>query len=43
MKPSWVGATAEARRYADDSRVLAAWCGLPLQAVMACVWVLDGK
>ena len=40
MEPSWVAAVAEARRYADDPRVVAAWCEIPLQAVMAAVGVL---
>ena len=40
MEPSWVEAVSEARRYADDPRVMAAWCGLPLQAVMAALGVL---
>lgn len=32
MEPGWVEASAEARRYADDPRVLAAWTEIPLQA-----------
>lgn len=40
MEPGWVAAVAEARRYADDLQVVAAWCELPLHAVMGCVQVL---
>ena len=46
MEPSWVASVAEARRYADCPRVVAAWCEIPLQAVMACLEVLrqrDGE
>ncbi len=40
MEPAWVTAVREARRYADDLRVVAAWCALPLPAVMGCERVL---
>lgn len=40
MEPEWVAAVAEARRYADDLGVVAAWCELPLHAVMGCVRAL---
>lgn len=40
MEPSWVEAVAEARRYADDVRVLSAWCEIPIQAVLASLDVL---
>lgn len=40
MEPSWVAAVAEAMRYADCPRVMAAWCEIPLQAVIACLEVL---
>lgn len=40
MEPSWVAAVAEARRYADCPRVMAAWCEIPLQAVIACLEIL---
>lgn len=35
MEPGWMARIAEARRYADDACVIAAWCELPLQIVMA--------
>lgn len=40
MEPKWVAAVAEARRDADDLRVVAAWCELPLHAVMGCARAL---
>ena len=40
MEPGWVAAVAEALRYADDPRIMAAWCEIPLQAVIACLEVL---
>lgn len=39
-EPGWVEAVAEARRYADDLRVMAAWCEIPIQAVLASLDVL---
>jgi hypothetical protein len=43
MEPEWVAAVAEARRFADDARIIAGWCELPLQAVLGCLWVLDAE
>lgn len=43
MEPEWVVAVAEARRFADDLRLVAAWCELPLAAVMGCACALDVK
>ena len=43
MEPSWIEAVEEARRYADDPRVMVAWCELPLQAVMAALDVLGRR
>jgi len=40
MEPGWAADVEEARRYADDLRVVAAWCEIPLQAVMGCVWAM---
>ena len=40
MEPGWVAVVDGARRYADDPRVLAAWCEMPVQAVMACLEIL---
>jgi hypothetical protein len=40
MEPPWVEAVAEARHYADDARVIAAWCEIPVQAVLAALDVL---
>lgn len=41
MEPGWVESVREARRFADDLRVVAAWCELPLQAVLGCVRTAD--
>lgn len=35
MEPAWVEAVEEARRMSDYPRVMAAWCELPLEAVLA--------
>lgn len=43
MEPSWVAAVAEARRYADCPRVVAAWCEIPVQAVVACLEILRDR
>ena len=43
LEPGWGAAVAEARRYAHEPRVLAAWCEIPLQAVMAALDVLDRR
>lgn len=43
MEPEWVAAVAEARRYADDPRVMAAWCEIPVQAVLASLQVLKDR
>lgn len=43
MEPEWVAAVAEARRYADCPRIMAAWCEIPLQAVMAALDVLKAR
>lgn len=34
MEPEWVKDVADAKRLADDARLIAAWVELPLQAVM---------
>ena len=46
MEPDWVAAVAEARRFADDARLIAAWCEIPLHAAMGCLRVVgsvDGR
>lgn len=43
MEPAWVEAVREARRFADDLWLVAAWCELPLVAVMGCERVLDAR
>jgi hypothetical protein len=35
LEPGWVQAVEEARGLADAPAVLAAWCGLPIEAVLA--------
>lgn len=35
LEPDWVRAVEDARRLADSPEVLAAWCGLPIEAVLA--------
>lgn len=35
MEPSWVQSVTEACSISNNSRVIAAWCELPLQAVVA--------
>ena len=37
MEPEWVAAVAEARRFADDARLIAAWCEIPLHAALGCL------
>lgn len=37
MEPDWVRDVEDARRLADSPEVLAAWCGLPIEAVLAIV------
>ena len=41
MEPGWVASVSDAIPQADDERVLAAWCGVPLEAVCAVVDLLD--
>ena len=41
MEPGWVAAVRDAIPQADDERVLAAWCGVPLEAVRAVADLLD--
>ncbi len=41
MEPEWVAAVAEARRFADDARIIAGWCEIPLHAALGCLRVLD--
>jgi hypothetical protein len=43
LEPEWVAAVAEARRYADDLGVVAAWCELPLGVVMGCVRAMHAE
>ena len=35
LKPGWVRAVEEARTFADKPAVIAAWCALPIEAVLA--------
>lgn len=35
LEPGWVGAVEEARALADSPAVIAAWCALPIEAVLA--------
>lgn len=35
MEPDWVQAVEDARKLADSPDVLAAWCELPIEAVLA--------
>lgn len=37
LEPEWVRAVEEARALADKPAVLAAWCDLPIEAVLAVV------
>ena len=41
MEPSWVSAVKDACRIANDPRVIAAWCELPLQIVVAALARLE--
>lgn len=43
MEPSWISAVKEACRIGNDPRVIAAWCELPLQIVVAILAQLEAR
>ena len=40
MESEWVASVAEARRFADDPRLIAGWCEIPLHAALGCLRAL---
>ena len=43
IEPEWVAAVEEARRFADDARLIAAWCEIPLHAALGCLSAIPAK
>jgi hypothetical protein len=43
MEPGWVDAVKDACRIANDPRIIAAWCELPLQVVVAILAQLEAR
>ena len=35
LEPEWIAAVEDARRFADSPEVITAWCGVPVEAVLA--------
>lgn len=43
MEPSWVEAVRDATRMSNETRWIADWCELPIQAVIAILLVLEAR
>lgn len=43
MEPAWIEAVKDACRVSNNTRVIAAWCELPVQVVLAVLALLEAK